>query len=288
MASLSLDFSTPDADAPKVQEHRYEWLATIPFILIHLAVFGAIWTGVTWQAAACCAILYVARMFGVTAGYHRYFSHRTFKTSRLGQFLLAFLAETSTQRGVLWWAAHHRTHHKYSDQPGDLHSPVLDGFWHSHVGWLYANNSETDLDRVRDLSKYPELMFLNKYWLLPPVLLGVAVFALLGWSGLFIGFCLSTVLVWHGTFLINSMAHVFGTRRYETTDDSRNSWILAIITMGEGWHNNHHHYMGSTRQGFFWWEIDMTYYIIKMLSFVGLVSDIREPPAKIVHPLKIV
>lgn len=260
---------------------NYEWFALIPFMLVHVAVLGTFWSGVTWQALVCCAVLYGVRMFGVTAGYHRYFSHRTFKTGRVQQFLLAFLAQTSSQKGVLWWAAHHRHHHKHSDTARDLHSPVVDGFWYAHMGWIYNHTSETDLDKVRDLAKYPELLFLNRFWYMPPVLLGVGVWALLGWSGLFVGFVLSTVLLWHGTFFINSLAHVLGTRRYNTSDDSRNSMLLALITLGEGWHNNHHHYMGSARQGFRWWEIDVTYYILRLAAAVGLVWDIREPPERV-------
>lgn len=267
------------AEAPS--KSRYEWSSMVPFVLVHLGVFGALWSGVTWQAVVCCVVLYAVRMFGVTGGYHRYFAHRTFKTNRVVQFLLAFLAQTSAQRGVLWWAAHHRRHHKYSDQPEDVHSPVQRGFWYSHVMWIYDGNSETDWDRIGDFAKYPELRFLNRFWLLPPVLLGFAVWLWLGWSGLFIGFFLSTVLLWHGTFLVNSLTHVFGRKRFDTSDESRNSLLIALVTLGEGWHNNHHHYQSSTRQGFYWWEIDVTYYVLRALSWVGLVRDLREPPARV-------
>lgn len=260
---------------------EYEWLAGLPMIAVHVAALGVFWTGMDAGTWALCIGLYFARMFGVTGGYHRYFSHRTFKTGRVMQFLLAFLAQSGAQRGVLWWAAHHRDHHKYSDTERDVHSPVRWGFWHSHVGWIFDRNSETDWPRVKDLSKYPELVLLDKLWMLPPVMLGVAVYLLAGWQGLFGGFMLSTVLLWHGTFTINSLSHIWGKRRYSTTDDSRNNWVLAIITMGEGWHNNHHHFMGSTRQGFFWWEFDLTYYILRAMAAVGLVWDLREPPARV-------
>jgi stearoyl-CoA desaturase (delta-9 desaturase) len=263
--------------ASKLSE--FEWAAATPFILVHLAVFGAIWSGVTWSAVICCVALYWLRMFGVTGAYHRYFAHRTYRTSRPLQFLLAVLAQSSAQRGVLWWAAHHRDHHKYSDTDKDVHSPVKRSVFYSHVGWIYDHNGDTKYDRIRDFAKYPELMWLDRFWVVPPVALGLACFFSLGFPGLFIGFCLSTVLCWHGTFTINSLSHVFGSRRYKTTDDSRNNVWLALITMGEGWHNNHHHYMHSTRQGFFWWEIDATFYVLKALSFVGLVWDLKEPPA---------
>ncbi len=259
-------------------------LQAIPFALTHLVPFAAIWVGINPIDIVVCIALYWIRMFAVTGGYHRHFSHRTFKTSRVFQFFLAFLAETSAQKGVLWWAAHHRVHHKLSDQPGDVHSP-REGFWHSHMGWLFIQGQdETDLNKVKDLAKYPELMWLNRFWLVPPTLLAVAITLWLGWSGLITGFFLSTVLVYHGTFTINSLSHVIGRRRYETTDDSKNHWLLALTTMGEGWHNNHHHYQASTRQGFRWYEIDMTYYILWILSKLGIVWDLREPPKHIVYP----
>ena len=253
----------------------------IPFALCHVIVLAAFYTGVTWQAWALCVGLLVLRMWGVTAGYHRYFAHRTYKTSRVFQFILAFIAQSSAQKGALWWAAHHRNHHKLSDQEGDLHSPVLDGFWYSHMGWLFDDTAGTDYSRIQDFAKYPELVWLNKYFLVPPVLLGVVCSLVAGWPGLIVGFFLSTVLCWHITFLVNSLAHVAGKRRFETTDQSRNNWLIAILTLGEGWHNNHHHYQSSTRQGFYWWEVDVTYYVLKALSWVGIVWDLREPPARV-------
>lgn len=260
----------------------YDWLPFTPFIVLHVAVFAALWTGTSWVDWVACAVLYFVRMFAVTGVYHRYFSHRTYKTSRWFQFVLAFLAQTSSQKGALWWAAHHRDHHKYSDLPWDVHSPIQKGFWYSHVLWLVDRGTETtDYNRIKDFAKFPELVFLNKFWLIPPVALGVATWLLLGWSGLLIGFCLSTVLLWHGTFLVNSLAHVLGKRRFPTTDTSRNNWWIALITLGEGWHNNHHHYMSSARQGFYWWEIDITYYILKALSWCGLIWDLRPVPAAV-------
>ena len=222
-------------------------------------------------------------MFGVTGVYHRYFAHRTYKTSRVFQFLLAFLAMSSSQKGVLWWASKHRVHHKLSDMDGDPHDSRR-GFWYSHIGWLYDRNEATDYGKIRDMARYPELVFLNKLWFIPPLVLGVAVWAIWGWSGLLIGFFLSTAVLWHGTFTINSLSHMLGTQRYDAKDASTNNWVLAIITMGEGWHNNHHHFMGSTRQGFFWWEIDLTYYVLRALAFTGLVWDIKEPPRHVFDP----
>lgn len=254
------------------------WIRSAPMTLSHVAVLGAFWSGVTWQSVLLCVSLFFVRAWAITAGYHRYFSHRTFKTSRVMQFLLAFLAQTSSQKGALWWAAHHRVHHKFSDQPGDVHSPIQDTFWYAHVGWLYDDTAETRWDKIRDFAKYPELVWLNKYWTVPPIMLAVACWLIAGWPGLFIGFFLSTVLLWHNTFLINSVTHVWGKKRFDTTDESRNNFFTAILTLGEGWHNNHHHYQSSCRNGFYWWEIDVTYYVLKAMSWVGLVWDIREVP----------
>jgi stearoyl-CoA desaturase (delta-9 desaturase) len=236
------------------------------------------------EAVVLCVSLYVARMFGVTAGFHRYFSHRSFKTSRVAQFLLAFFAQTSAQRGVLWWAAKHRHHHKHSDTELDVHSPRHRGFFYSHVGWIFtAQHEETDYDAIPDLTKYPELVWLNKHPYFPATLLAIACFLIAGWPGLFVGFFWSTTLLYHGTFFINSLAHVHGNQRYVTGDDSRNNWWLAVITMGEGWHNNHHAYQRSTRQGFRWYEFDPTFYILTMLSWVRVVWDLGEPPADVVR-----
>lgn len=264
-----------------------ELVGAIPFVLVHLAVLGAIWSGVTAGALVALAVLYAIQMFAITAGYHRYFAHKTFKTSRAFQLVLAFFAQASAQKGVLWWAAHHRRHHAFSDTEDDVHSPRQHGFWYAHLGWIFDRTSETDLDRVRDLARYPELRWLNRYYLVPPILLALATFLLLGWPGLFVGFFGSTVLTYHATFAINSLAHVFGRRRFETGDDSRNNAALALITLGEGWHNNHHHYRGSARQGFTWWEIDVTWYVLKVLSWLGLVWDLRVPPRKVLAAARV-
>jgi len=279
-------FSVTYEPSPPRSARRFvihEVLGSVPFVVMHFLPLLAFWTGARWQDWAVCVALYWLRMFGVTCAYHRYFAHRTYKTSRVFQFLLALLAQTSAQKGALWWAAHHRTHHKLSDQDGDPHDSRK-GFWFSHVGWLFAGTEETDYSRVKDLARYPELVLLNKLSLLPAIVLGFGVWWFMGWSGLLIGFILSTVLLWHGTFTINSLSHMLGSQRYDAGDASRNNWLLAIITMGEGWHNNHHHFMNSTRQGFYWWELDMTYYVLRALQAVGLVWDIKEPPARVYDP----
>ena len=259
----------------------YELVGFLPLIVIHLGAIAALFMGGAWTIWLVALGLFWLRMFAVTAGYHRYFSHRSYKTSRAMQFILALLAQTSSQRGVLWWAAHHRNHHKHSDTERDLHSPKHHGFWHAHMGWLQDHNGATDYQRVKDLSRYPELVVLDKLWWLPPVALAAAVTAIWGFPGLLIGFCVSTVVLWHATFTINSLSHTWGKRRYETPDTSRNNWALALLTLGEGWHNNHHHFQGSTRQGFYWWEIDVTYYVLEAMSWVGLVWDLKQPPARV-------
>jgi stearoyl-CoA desaturase (delta-9 desaturase) len=224
--------------------------AAIPFALVHLSCFAAIWTGVTWRAVAICVALYWLRIFAVGTGYHRYFSHRAYSTSRTFQFLLAFLAQSSAQNSVLWWAAKHRHHHRYADTLEDLHSPVRRGFFYSHVGWIFDRKHDgTDFVKIEDFARYPELMWLHQLELAPAVIVGILCFLLAGWSGVVVGFFWSTVLVYHSTFCINSLAHVSGRRRYLTGDESRNNWALAILTMGEGWHNNHHAYQSSVRQG---------------------------------------
>jgi stearoyl-CoA desaturase (Delta-9 desaturase) len=256
------------------------WAPNIPFWGVHVAaVIGAVLVGWGWAAFAWLAGGYAVRMFAITAGYHRYFSHRTFKTGRVFQFVLAVLAMAAAQQGVLWWAAHHRRHHKYSDEPNDIHSPRQGGFWWSHVGWILAGrHAATDYDRVKDLAKYPELRWLNRHDLFIAVAWGFVLYFVGGPTALIWGHFVPLVLVWHATFCINSLAHVLGSRRYATSDDSRNNLGLALLTFGEGWHNNHHHYQRSARQGFYWWEIDLTYYVLKLLEAVRIVSDVQGVP----------
>jgi stearoyl-CoA desaturase (Delta-9 desaturase) len=262
-------------------DERVNWPRSVPFVLMHVVPLGALFTGVRLADVLLCVALYYVRMFFITAGYHRYFAHRSYRLGRGMQLLMALGGATAAQKGPLWWAAHHRHHHRYSDAPQDVHSP-LRGFWWSHVGWILCDRyQETRLELVRDLAKVPELRWVNRYWLLPPTLLAAAIFFLGGASALFIGFFLSTVLLYHGTFLVNSVAHVFGRRRYVTTDTSRNSMLVALLTCGEGWHNNHHYFQSTARQGFFWWEVDLSYYVLKALSFVRLAHGLRVPSAHV-------
>jgi stearoyl-CoA desaturase (Delta-9 desaturase) len=257
------------APARLAPDERVNWVTSIPFFLIHLLPFAAIWTGVSRGAVLLCAGLYFGRMFFITAGYHRYFAHRSYRMARVPQFLMALGGITAAQKGPLWWAAHHRDHHRYADTENDVHSPQR-GFWWSHVGWILCDKfGGTKYENITDFARYPELRFLNKWNMLGPWALGIACYLLGGWQGLVVGFFWSTV---------NSLAHVIGRRRYATNDTSRNSLAIALITGGEGWHNNHHYHPGSARQGFFWWEFDPTFYVLRGLSLVGVVHDLRTPP----------
>lgn len=253
------------------------------FFLLHFAALGAV-IAIPWYPPSVGMLLvvfalFVVRKFGITGGFHRYFSHRSFKTSRFFQFCLAYLGGMAAQKGALWWAAHHRHHHQHSDDPEDVHSVKQHGLYWAHVGWILSDEySEYDGQRVKDLTKYPELVRLDKYHFVPPLTLAIACFALGGWMGLFWAFCVSTVFLYHTTFCINSLCHLLGRRRFETGESSKNSLIMAILTLGEGWHNNHHHYPHCVRQGFKWWEFDPTYYAIKVLGWFRIVRDIKEPP----------
>ncbi len=261
-----------------------DWITSLPFLGIHVASLAAFWTGVSRKALVLCLAMYAIRMFGITAGYHRYFAHRSYRTSRLFQFVLAWIGCSALQKGPLWWAAHHRHHHRYSDRQEDLHSPKQRGFWWAHIGWILSDKYDaTHFEGIKDFSRYPELKWLNRYSGLPGVLLAGGCFLLLGWQGLVWGFLVSTVLLYHGTFVVNSLCHMFGSVRYRTADTSRNSMVLALITLGEGWHNNHHYYSASARMGFFWWEIDISYYVLSLLSSLGIVWDMRKPSQRVLE-----
>jgi stearoyl-CoA desaturase (Delta-9 desaturase) len=253
----------------------------IPYACLHLACLAVFWTGITWSSVGLCLGSYWLRGVGVGLGYHRYFAHRSFKTSRGMQFFLALLGAMSLQRGVLWWAETHRYHHRWADTPNDLHSPTYHGFLYSHSGWfMYQNNRQTDLSKVTDLAKFPELVWLDDWrcHYIPFVLYAFAVYLIFGWTGLVWGIVLSTVLLWHSVHWIQSMSHTYGGyRRFSSADNSRNHWLFGLISLGE-YHNNHHYYPSSCRQGFAWWEIDINYYLLKIMSWMGLVWDLRTPP----------
>ncbi|MCZ6486314.1 MAG: acyl-CoA desaturase [Acidobacteria bacterium] len=292
--AVSRWFDSSVSDGPVLESEfkDIDWVRGIPFLGLHLMCLGVIWVGWSWIAVLVAVLLYFIRMFAVTGFYHRYFSHRSFKTSRWGQFLFAVCGNSAVQKGPLWWAAHHRHHHRHSDKETDVHSPHQDGFFWSHIGWITCKgNFPTNLKNVPDLAKFPELRFLDRFETVVPLFLATSLFATgallnsvapqLGTSGmqmLIWGFFISTIVLFHGTCTINSLSHLMGGKRYKTSDESRNNLLLALITLGEGWHNNHHHFSASVRQGFYWWEIDITYYGLCLLSWTGLIWDLTPVP----------
>ena len=292
---IDSDYSRESPEEIRAQPDGVNLVRCIPFIILHLGCLGIIWVGWSWFAVWTAFALYWARMFAVTGIFHRYFSHKTYSTSRFGQFLLALWTGTTVQRGPLWWAYHHRHHHQHSDEPEDAHSPHIHGFWWSHIGWITSRrNFPTDYSKVKDLAKYPELVWLNRFDIVVPVLFAVGLFFTgrylehaepgLGTSGaqlLVWGFFISTTVLFHGTASINSFTHLWGSRRFHTSDDSRNNFVLALVTLGEGWHNNHHRYQSATRNGFYWWEIDPTYYGLKLLSYTGFISGLKPVPKSV-------
>lgn len=291
LASLRHWFDTEAASTAGANDDRIDWLRVLPFLGLHLACLGVLWTGVSAVAVLVAVALYALRMFAITGFYHRYFSHRAFATSRALQFAFAVLGAASVQRGPLWWAAHHRRHHRHADTEHDVHSP-RHGFWHSHVGWFLTRRAfATDHAAIPDLARYRELRWLDRYDIVVPVALAAALYAFGAWLGsahpslgtsgpqmLAWGFFVSTVVLFHVTVTINSLAHRWGSRRFATRDDSRNNWLLALLTFGEGWHNNHHHFPGSVRQGFAWWEVDLTWYVLRGMAALGLVWDLKTMP----------
>jgi len=285
------DARSASSDASEAGAGNIDWKRVWPFFFLHAACFTVLWVGWSTVAIAVAIGAYLVRMFAITAFFHRYFSHKSFKTSRAVQFFFALIGTASTQRGPLWWAAHHRHHHRFADKDEDLHSPNH-GFFQSHCGWfLNQKNFKTQDHLIKDFARFPELQWLDRYDTL--VALGMAVLmwclgeaiawlypglGTSGWQMLIWGYFISTVALIHATLAINSFAHRFGSRRYQTKDLSRNSLLLALITLGEGWHNNHHHYAGAARQGFFWWEIDISFYLLKVMEKFGLVWDLRPVP----------
>jgi stearoyl-CoA desaturase (delta-9 desaturase) len=297
-AGLARFFDSGRINIATAREHlpdSVDWARILPFVLMHAACLAAFWVGVSPIAIFVALLAYLVRMFAITGFYHRYFSHRSFKTSRLGQFVFGLLGASAVQRGPVWWAAHHRHHHANSDKAVDVHSPSQHGFWRAHMGWfLSIKGFAPDFRLVRDLMRFPELRWLDRFDIFVPIMLGVGMFlfgvvlAILapglrtsGWQMLVWGFFISTAVCWHATYTINSLSHVFGKQRYRTGDTSRNNWLLAILTLGEGWHNNHHYYPNSARQGFYWWEYDLTYYVLKVLSWFGVIWDLKPVPVAV-------
>jgi stearoyl-CoA desaturase (delta-9 desaturase) len=280
---------------------KIDWLRALPFILVNLGCLLVFWYGFSWTALITAIVLYFVRLFSIGGFYHRYFSHKTYQTNRFWQFIFALIAASSAQRGPLWWASHHRQHHMVSDEEDDAHSPVRHGFWWSHIGWfLSKKHYYYNPERVKDLLRYPELVFLDRYDSLVPTML----FIILCLTGMYLqaympqlgtnapqmliwGFCISTIALFHTTVSINSLSHVIGSRRFATKDNSRNHFLLALLTLGEGWHNNHHHYPATARQGFMWWEIDITYYILKGFEKLGIIWEVKGLPKAVLEKNRI-
>jgi len=295
--SIDSDYFPRGLEETRAMPEKMEWGRALPFIILHLGCLGVFWVGWSPVAVGACILLYLLRMFFITGIYHRYFCHKSYKTSRPVQFLFALLGLLCVQRGALWWAAVHRHHHAHSDEEIDVHSPRQKGFLWAHIGWMTSSrNFPTDYKLIPDLAKFPELVFLNRFDLIGPLLLALLTYGLgsglhtiypaLHTSGaqmLIWGGFISTVLLFHGTCCINSLAHVIGKPRYDTGDDSRNSFLLAVITLGEGWHNNHHRYQSSARQGLYWWEIDPTYYTLRLLASLGIISELKRVPESAYH-----
>ena len=292
MADVNVTRALTETETEAAAEpDQIDWLRNLPFILLQLGCLAVFWTGVSKFALAVGAVTLAARMFGLTAGYHRYFCHRAFKTSRVLQFVLAWLGASAAQRGPLWWAGHHRWHHRHSDTAEDVHPPGVRGILWAHAGWIMSKrNDRTRIEWIRDFAAYRELRWLDANHYVAPVSLGVALFLLGAWLAaaypglgtngpqlVVVGLLCSTTLLYHCTFAVNSIGHTVGSRRYVTRDNSRNSFWLALLTAGEGWHNNHHRYPASERQGFYWWEIDLTHYGVVLLSWLRLVWDVRGP-----------
>lgn len=278
--------------APKDVRKGIDWMGSIPFFIFHLMCLGVIWVGWSPFAVAFAIFFYIIRMFSITAFYHRYFAHHSFSANRFFSFIFAFLGCSAMQRGPLWWAAIHRHHHQFADTKEDIHSPLISGFWWSHVGWLLAReNKRTRIEHVKDWLKYREIVFLDRYALVVPIITGIGIFFLGVLSGKYApqletngmqllvwGMFISTVCCSHATFSINSIDHMWGSRRYDVPNTSRNNALMAFLTLGEGWHNNHHHYAVTAKAGFYWWEIDFTYYCLKILSWLRIVKDLRPLP----------
>lgn len=278
---------------PEVAPFSSRHLAFVtPLILLHLACGLVFVVGVSRVALAALMITAALQLFGITAGFHRLLAHRAFRTSRWFQFVLALLGVLAGQNGPLWWVAHHRLHHRHADRDGDAHSPRHGFFW-SHMGWLIAPGCVAlRRELVPDLARLPELRWLERHYYLVCLAYALALFALgqawqrvdpgagtSGWQLVVWGSVLGTVCVYHVVWSTNSFCHRFGTRRFATPDDSRNNVVIALLTFGDGWHHNHHRYPASARHGFRWWEIDITYAVLRLLAAVRLVWDLRLPPA---------
>jgi stearoyl-CoA desaturase (delta-9 desaturase) len=244
-----------------------------------------------WAFIALWAASHFLRAIGLTLAFHRYFAHRAFKMNRVARFVWAFIGTAAMQKGPLWWAGHHVNHHRFADREGDPHSPMVSGVYYAHIGWFLNDTKYDSVEAsnpvIRDFSKVPEIAWLEKYFFFPPLALAIGMFLIGGMPWLVWGFCLPTMTLAHATFAINTVNHMFGSRRFETVDESRNNPLTAFFAVGEGWHNNHHRYQRAARNGFYWWELDLTWYVIRAMAVLGIASDVQPVPARIYEEARV-
>jgi stearoyl-CoA desaturase (Delta-9 desaturase) len=270
---------------PNILQIAIFWTVQVSALLVFAVPFR-------WAFVAVWALSHFLRAIGLTLAFHRYFAHRAFKMNRIARFAWVWIGTSAMQKGPIWWAGHHVNHHKYADRDGDPHSPMVSGVYYAHIGWFLNDTKHDKLEAnnpvIRDFSKVPEIAFIEKYFFLPPLLLAIAMFAVGGFPLLIWGFCLPTMTLAHATFAINTVNHMFGSRRFETVDESRNNPFTAFFAVGEGWHNNHHRYQRAARNGFYWWEFDPTWYVIRAMKAVGLVWDVQAVPKRIYEEARVV
>jgi len=259
-------------------ESGINWITAIFMLLFHVGALAALFF-FSWKAFFLAAFLYwVGGSLGIGMGYHRLLTHRGYKTPKWVEYFLTTCAVLSLEGGPIFWVATHRIHHQYSDKEGDPHSP-RDGKWWAHVGWILVGKSmhhdtKTLSRYVPDLAKDKFHVWITKFHYVPITVLGLALLVAGGFPFVLWGMCLRTVVGLHATWLVNSATHIWGKRRFETRDDSTNSWWVALFSFGEGWHNNHHAHPVSARHGLAWYEIDLNWYGIWALSKLGLARDV--------------
>jgi stearoyl-CoA desaturase (delta-9 desaturase) len=256
-------------------------------VIFHIFAIAAFWSFSWTNLAVALALHWIAVGFGISLGYHRLHTHRGFKTSKAFEYFLAICGTLTLEGGPMFWVATHRQHHQLSDQEGDPHSPRDGGFW-AHMGWIlfgdtHHNNTELMGKYAPDLGREPFYRWLNTYHYLPLTTLGLILLAVGGWSMVLWGIFLRVIVGLHATWLVNSATHMWGSRRFETRDDSRNSWWVALLTFGEGWHNNHHAHPVSARHGLAWYEFDISWITLRILNAFGIVRDLKV--AKVRQPL---
>jgi stearoyl-CoA desaturase (Delta-9 desaturase) len=273
-------------DMRKHETAGMDWVSVWFVVAFHvLAVIGVYQVGISWRLCLLALGSYLVRMWAVTVGYHRYFSHRAFKTSRVFQFIIGVMGTLAVERGPLWWGALHRRHHTYADSDDDIHSPTLHGFFWAYIGWMHSktHTATTDYAAMRDFKRFRELYWLNEYYIVAPLVACGLLFVFCDYATFVWVVLVATVVQWHALFASNTFCHLFGSRRFDTKDTSTNNAVCALLVLGEGWHNNHHFFPGSARQGFYWWEYDVGYYSIKLLQALRLVWDVREVPARVLR-----